>query len=276
MSKKTRKKSSKTLVSTPARAKSRKSATAKSSAGKAPATRKQAAPKVAKAKAAKAKAVKAKAKTTAKTARPTPAPARPAMPPKTKPTATKASKKNAAKTVSKPDHQPLASPPPAIAAESVRHSGPLAEGMTIPNFKLPRDGGDIVSLTPRTGRSLVIFFYPRADTPGCTKEAMDFSRLSDAFDSAQTDVVGISADPLKAQEAFRSKHELKVPLLSDEPHEILEGFGVWGEKSMYGRTFFGVLRTTVVVGPDRKIRKIWHNVKVDGHAEEVLEYVKLR
>jgi peroxiredoxin Q/BCP len=103
---------------------------------------------------------------------------------------------------------------------------------------------------------------------------MDFSRLAADFAAADTDVVGVSADPLKAQEAFRDKHELKVPLLSDEPHDILEAFGVWGEKSMYGRTFLGILRTTVLIGSDRKILKIWHNVKVDGHADEVLAYVK--
>ena len=94
------------------------------------------------------------------------------------------------------------------------------------------------------------------------------------FDAAKTDIVGISADPRRAQEAFRDKHDLAMPLLSDENHDALEAFGVWGEKSMYGRTFLGIIRTTVVVGPDSRIRKVWRNVKVDGHADEVLAYVR--
>jgi peroxiredoxin Q/BCP len=120
----------------------------------------------------------------------------------------------------------------------------------------------------------VLFFYPRADTPGCTKEAIDFTRLSDAFAESQTAVVGVSADPQNAQEAFRDKYELAVPLVSDEQHEMLKAYGVWGEKSMYGRTFLGILRTTVLVGADGRIVKIWRNVKVDGHADEVLDAVR--
>jgi len=116
----------------------------------------------------------------------------------------------------------------------------------------------------------VLFFYPRADTPGCTKEAIDFTRLFRAFAASHTAVLGISGDPLKAQEAFRNKHQLSVPLLSDETHEMLLAYGAWGEKSMYGRTFLGILRTTVLIGADGKIAKIWRNVRVDGHADEVL------
>jgi peroxiredoxin Q/BCP len=150
----------------------------------------------------------------------------------------------------------------------------ITEGMAAPAFALPRDDGERVTLESYAGRRLVIFFYPRADTPGCTREAMDFSRLAADFAAADTDVLGISADPVRAQTRFRDKHGLKVPLLSDETHETLEAFGVWGEKSMYGRTFEGVFRTTVVISPDRRIEKIWRNVKVDGHAEEVLRYVR--
>jgi thioredoxin-dependent peroxiredoxin len=116
----------------------------------------------------------------------------------------------------------------------------------------------------------VLFFYPRADTPGCTKEAIDFTRLKSKFAESGTAVLGVSADPPKAQEAFRDKHELSIPLVSDEQHEMLEAYGVWGEKSMYGRTFLGILRTTVLIGADGRIGKIWRNVKVDGHADEVL------
>jgi peroxiredoxin Q/BCP len=146
----------------------------------------------------------------------------------------------------------------------------LAEGTKAPAFRLPRDGGETVSLADYSGKKLVLFFYPRADTPGCTREAIDFTRLADAFAESQTAIVGVSADPLRAQEAFRDKHQLYVPLVSDEAHEMLESYGVWGEKSMYGRTFQGILRTTVLIGADGRIARIWRNVKVDGHADDVL------
>jgi peroxiredoxin Q/BCP len=146
----------------------------------------------------------------------------------------------------------------------------LTEGARAPAFRLPRDGGDSVSLSDYSGRKLVLFFYPRADTPGCTKEAIDFTRLASAFAENQTAILGVSADPLKAQESFRDKHQLSVPLVSDEQHEMLQAYGAWGEKSMYGRTFQGILRTTVLIGADGRILKIWRNVKVDGHAEAVL------
>ncbi len=116
----------------------------------------------------------------------------------------------------------------------------------------------------------VLFFYPRADTPGCTKEAIDFTRLARQFTENGTAVLGVSADPPQAQEAFRDKHELAVPLVSDEQHGMLTAYGVWGEKSMYGRTFMGIVRTTVLVGGNGRIIRIWRHVKVDGHAEEVL------
>ena len=145
-----------------------------------------------------------------------------------------------------------------------------AEGAKAPAFRLPRDGGEIVSLADFKGRKLVLFFYPRADTPGCTKEAIDFTRLASSFAESQTAILGISADPLKAQETFRDKHELSIPLVSDEEHETLDAYGAWGEKSMYGRTFHGVLRTTVLIGADGRIARIWRHVKVDGHADEVL------
>ncbi|MCK1712629.1 MULTISPECIES: peroxiredoxin [unclassified Bradyrhizobium] len=146
----------------------------------------------------------------------------------------------------------------------------LAEGRKAPAFRLPRDGGDVVTLSDYAGRKIVLFFYPRADTPGCTREAIDFTRLADAFAAAGTAVLGISADPLKAQEKFRDKHSLGIPLISDEKHEMLEAYGAWGEKSMYGKTFLGILRTTVLVGTDGKVARIWRNVRVDGHADEVL------
>ncbi|MCP3389938.1 peroxiredoxin [Bradyrhizobium sp. CCGB12] len=147
----------------------------------------------------------------------------------------------------------------------------LAEGQKAPAFRLPRDGGDVVTLADYAGQKLVLFFYPRADTPGCTREAIDFTRLADAFAAAGTAVLGISADPLKAQEKFRDKHKLGVPLMSDETHEMLEAYGAWGEKSMYGKSFLGILRTTVLVGSDGSVARVWRNIRVDGHADEVLE-----
>jgi peroxiredoxin Q/BCP len=150
----------------------------------------------------------------------------------------------------------------------------LSEGARAPDFRLPRDGGETVSLSEYSGKKLVLFFYPRADTPGCTREAIDFSRLANAFAESKTAVLGVSADPPKAQEAFRDKHKLVTPLVSDEQHKMLEAYGVWGEKSMYGKTFHGVLRTTFLIGPDGRILKVWRNVKVDGHAEDVLAAVQ--
>jgi len=152
----------------------------------------------------------------------------------------------------------------------VRKIGALNEGDAAPAFSLPRDGGQLVSLANYAGRKLVIFFYPRADTQGCTLEAIAFSRLANAFASAKTAVLGVSADPLKAQEKFRDKHDLSVPLVSDETLGMLKAYGVWGEKSMYGKIFMGIVRTTVLIGGSGKILKIWRNVRVDGHADEVL------
>ena len=146
----------------------------------------------------------------------------------------------------------------------------IAEGGKAPNFSLPRDGGGSVSLQDFVGKKLVLFFYPKADTPGCTREAIAFTALSDEFSRSGTAVVGVSADTVKAQEKFRDKHRLSIPLMSDETHAILEAYGVWGEKSMYGRKFMGIVRTTVLVGPDGRIGRLWRNVKVEGHAEEVL------
>lgn len=157
---------------------------------------------------------------------------------------------------------------PAAATSAVA-AKPL-EGQTAPAFRLPRDGGDVVTLSDYAGQKLVLFFYPRADTPGCTREAIDFTRLKDAFTAAGTAVLGISADSLKAQEKFRDKHSLSIPLISDERHEMLEAYGAWGEKSMYGKSFLGILRTTVLIGSDGKVARIWRNVRVDGHADEVL------
>ncbi|WP_083514084.1 peroxiredoxin family protein [Bradyrhizobium manausense] len=157
---------------------------------------------------------------------------------------------------------------PAATAPGAKSA--LAEGQKAPAFRLPRDGGNVVTLSDYADQKLVLFFYPRADTPGCTREAIDFTRLKGDFAAAGTAVLGISADPLKAQEKFRDKHSLGIPLISDEHHEMLQAYGAWGEKSMYGKTFLGILRTTVLIGSDGKVARIWRNVRVDGHADEVL------
>jgi thioredoxin-dependent peroxiredoxin len=151
---------------------------------------------------------------------------------------------------------------------------PLDVGDKAPNFKLPGDDGGTVSLADFKGRKLVVYFYPRADTPGCTKESIDFSKLRAAFAKAGADVIGVSADPVKAQEAFKKKHKLSVGLLSDETHAMLEAYGVWGKKSMYGKTFMGITRMTYLIGPDGRIAQVWPKVKVDGHAAEVLAATK--
>ena len=150
----------------------------------------------------------------------------------------------------------------------------LKVGQKAPAFSLPRDGGGSVSLTQFKGRKLVIYFYPRADTPGCTRESIDFSQLRAEFDQAGTDILGVSADPVKAQDAFKKKHDLTIGLLSDETHQMLEAYRAWGKKSMYGKSFTGVLRTTILIGPDGRIARIWPKVRVEGHAAEVLEAAK--
>lgn len=151
---------------------------------------------------------------------------------------------------------------------------PLDVGDKAPNFKLPGDDGSTVSLADFKGRKLVVYFYPRADTPGCTRESIDFSKLRAAFTKAGAHVIGVSADPVKAQEAFKRKHKLSVGLLSDETHAMLEAYGAWGKKSMYGKTFMGITRMTYLIGPDGRVAQVWPKVKVDGHAAEVLAAAK--
>jgi len=152
--------------------------------------------------------------------------------------------------------------------------GTLAVGGKAPAFTLPRDGGGKVTLADFAGRKLVLYFYPRADTPGCTKEAIDFSRLKSAFAKAETDILGVSADPVPAQDKFKAKHKLAIALASDEQRRMLEAYGVWQEKSMYGRKFMGIARMTFLIGPDQRIAQIWPKVSVAGHAEDVLAAAK--
>jgi len=149
-------------------------------------------------------------------------------------------------------------------------SSNLEPGAKAPAFQLPRDDGGSVALSDFAGRRLVLYFYPKADTPGCTIEAKDFSRLAPAFEKAGVALLGVSADPVKKQVAFKAKHGLQTPLASDETHEMLVAYEVWAQKSMYGRTYMGINRTTVLIGPDGRIIRVWPKVKIEGHAEEVL------
>jgi peroxiredoxin Q/BCP len=150
----------------------------------------------------------------------------------------------------------------------------LPSGAHAPAFKLPRDGGGTVSLADYKGKKLVLYFYPRADTPGCTRESIAFSTLSAEFAEAGTAVLGVSADPVGAQDAFKAKHGLSIPLASDEKHGMLEAYGAWGPKSMYGKLFTGVRRMTFLIDREGRIARVWPKVKVDGHAEEVLSAAK--
>lgn len=147
-------------------------------------------------------------------------------------------------------------------------------GDKAPKFTLARDSGDKISLSSFAGKKLVLYFYPKDDTPGCTREAIDFNGLRGEFEKAGATVVGVSPDSVASHAKFRKKHDLELPLLSDESKEMLEAWGVWTEKSMYGRKYMGVERTTFLVGPDGKIARVWNKVKVPGHAEEVLAAAK--
>jgi thioredoxin-dependent peroxiredoxin len=161
-----------------------------------------------------------------------------------------------------------------MAEHTAKRRTALEAGSKAPAFTLPRDRGDSVSLNDFAGRKLVLYFYPRADTSGCTREAIDFSRLKSAFGRADTEILGVSGDPVPAQDAFKKKHKLTIALASDEKHRMLEAYGVWQEKSMYGKKFLGIVRATFLIGPDQRIVQIWPRVSVDGHAEAVLAAAK--
>ncbi|MGA1181061.1 MAG: thioredoxin-dependent thiol peroxidase [Marivivens sp.] len=148
-----------------------------------------------------------------------------------------------------------------------------AIGQPAPSFTLPRDGGTNVSLADYAGQIVVLYFYPKDDTPGCTIEAIDFSAEAEAFAKSGAVVLGVSRDTVKKHEKFRDKHGLKVALLADEDGAVCEAYGVWVEKSMYGRTYMGIERTTFLIGRDGKITRVWDKVKVKDHAAEVLAAV---
>lgn len=150
----------------------------------------------------------------------------------------------------------------------------LQTGDTAPDFTLPRDGGEALSLSGLKGRKVVLYAYPKDDTPGCTQEAIAFNGLRQEFAAADTEIVGISPDPVKSHDKFRKKHGLDFALAADETQEALKAYGVWVEKSMYGRTYMGVERTTFLIDRDGRIARVWPKVKVAGHAEEVLAAAK--
>lgn len=150
----------------------------------------------------------------------------------------------------------------------------LVIGEPAPSFTLPADGGRSVSLSDLKGKTVVLYFYPKDDTSGCTKEAQAFNGMRDAFEAEGAVIVGVSPDPVKSHDKFKAKYELGFDLLSDEEKGMLEAYGVWVEKSMYGKKYMGVERTTVLIDEDGKVAKVWPKVKVPGHAEEVLAAVK--
>ncbi|MEI8151534.1 MAG: peroxiredoxin [Hyphomicrobiales bacterium] len=153
-------------------------------------------------------------------------------------------------------------------------SAKIAIGDKAPGFKLPHDGGGEVSLADFKGRKLVLYSYPKADTSGCTIEAKDFSKLAPAFSRAGTAILGVSADPVRKLDKFKSKYDLSITLASDEPHDMLEAYGVWAKKSMWGRSYMGILRNTYLIGANGRVAQIWEKVKVAGHAAEVLAAAK--
>jgi peroxiredoxin Q/BCP len=150
----------------------------------------------------------------------------------------------------------------------------LAVGNEAPHFTLPVDGGGTIRLTELRGKIVVLFFYPQDDTATCTVEAIDFSRLNAAFNKAGAIVIGVSPDSLGKHEKFKKKHTLVTPLAADEAREAIDAYGVWAQKSMFGRKYMGVVRTTFLIDRDGKIARIWPKVRVAGHADEVLEAAK--
>lgn len=147
----------------------------------------------------------------------------------------------------------------------------LKEGDPAPAFELKDDAGTNVRLSDFKGKTVVLYFYPKDDTPGCTKEACSFRDLGAEFKKRGAAVLGASPDDADSHQAFKAKFKLSFPLLADEGHKAAEAYGAWGEKTLYGRTFEGLIRSTFVIGPDGRLVKIYRNVKVDGHVEKVLE-----
>lgn len=147
-------------------------------------------------------------------------------------------------------------------------------GEKAPDISLPRDGGEIVNLSDFAGKKVVLYFYPKDDTPGCTKEAIGFTESLDAFAALDTVILGVSKDSVKKHDKFVAKHDLKIALLSDEDGDVCERYGTWVEKSMYGKTYMGIERATYLIDADGKIAQAWRKVRVPGHVDAVLEAVR--
>jgi len=143
-----------------------------------------------------------------------------------------------------------------------------------PDFTLPATGGEEVTLSALKGQPVVLFFYPRDDTPGCTKESIGFSESREAFADAGARVFGISKDSMASHEKFATKRDLQIPLLSDENATVCEDYGVWKEKNMYGKKYMGIERTTYLIAADGTVAQVWNKVKVPGHVDAVLEAVR--
>jgi peroxiredoxin Q/BCP len=150
----------------------------------------------------------------------------------------------------------------------------LSPGQPAPDFTLPRDGGGTVSLADLRGGMAVLFFYPGDSTPSCTTEAQDFTTLAPRFEAAGGRVLGISTGTVAAKDKFVKKSGLTIPLLADEGGEMLNAYGVWGEKSMYGKTYMGIHRTTVLIDPEGRVVQVWPVSRVKSHADEVLAAVE--
>jgi thioredoxin-dependent peroxiredoxin len=150
----------------------------------------------------------------------------------------------------------------------------VAEGDAAPDFSMPASGGRTVSLADYKGKPFILYFYPKADTPGCTKEACAFQECLPNFAAAGIDVIGVSPDKMKPIEKFAEKFKLTFPLASDEDRAVAEKYGTWVEKSMYGRKYMGMERSTFLVGADGKVAKAWRKVSVTGHADDVMKAVK--
>lgn len=147
----------------------------------------------------------------------------------------------------------------------------IEPGQPAPDFTLPRDGGDQITLSALRPKAVVLFFYPKDNTPGCTKEATGFTEALDAFDAAGVAVLGISKDSVRKHDNFVAKQGLKTPLLSDADGDVCERYGVWVEKNMYGKTYMGIERTTVLIDGAGVIQQVWRKVKVPGHVDAVLQ-----
>ena len=150
----------------------------------------------------------------------------------------------------------------------------IKENKTAPNFKLPSTDGNIFELNKNKKKNIVLYFYPKDDTPGCTLESRDFNKLNNLMSKNNTVVYGISADSIQSHLKFKKKYKLKFDLLSDEKKVVLKKYGVWGKKKFLGKQYMGIIRTTVIIKANSKIHKIWNNVRVKDHANEVFEEIK--